>query len=170
MKNLAGSPDADKTIREELAIAKVPGVVELPSPMRGEVPTKLVAVFDHGGQHYTFSRAWYYWAAHGRVPMSIARQLYAEHRGDVRAGGDCACRPPETWAHWHAGGKEIVAKDQEEKLDKLAHLLPPDTKTGYIFSDAPETIPGAVQTVDTYHIDSQLGLCRFIELLTQEAP
>lgn len=162
MKNLAGAEDADKTIREELAIAKVPGVVELPGYLSGEVKTRFIAVFDHGGQRYIAYRAWRYWVVSGRVPMAVAKQLYAdpERRKDVRAGGDCGCRPPETWANWHVGEREVLKVKTKAELEALD--LPTEE---FIFSDTPVDVPGAAQSVDTYHIDSQLGLCRFIELL-----
>ena len=70
MKNLAGHPDPDPIVREELVKAGIP-IVE-GCPVRGEVRTTLQG---RSGQ-FTFRRAWYYWMVDGPVPLSVANVMY----------------------------------------------------------------------------------------------
>jgi hypothetical protein len=162
MINLEGADNADKVIRKELAIAKVPGVLELPCYMRSNVSTRIIAVFDHGGHRYLLWRAWNYWVVDGRVPMTVALRLYAdsECRADIRAGGHSESKPPGTQARWFVGDTLVLSSESRNKLNAL-HVA----TDGYIVSDTPQFLDGAYQTVECYDIDSQLGLCRFIELL-----
>ena len=165
MKNLAGDPKCDEDIRRELTRARVPIV---PIEKRGEVPATL------GGQlgAFNFRRAWYYWVVSGHVPLDVAREIYEDPVGrtDVRSGGDCACRPPETWATYYDADGLILESDPDGKeeftyrsLIERGHLTAeglsrihfvPDKRIGY-----------ARAVVDCYHIDSEVGLRLFVDTL-----
>ncbi len=110
MKNLAENPEADKYTKLELTAAGIP-IVRSKQPQRGEVPTCLSGILTKDGQQvFTFYRAWYYWTIRGDVPLAVAQEIYSNPIGlqDVRADGDCACRPPETWATKNGVGELIV--------------------------------------------------------------
>lgn len=91
MRNLAGNKECDAVIAEELRRSMIPSVPydgrleEVPSRLRGELGD------------ITFARAWYYWTAHGTVPIEVARKLYDDPIGrtDIRVAGHCGCPPPE---------------------------------------------------------------------------
>jgi len=163
MINLAGVQSCDKVILDELTIAKVPGVIRLPGRLHNEVPAGVIAHFEHGGQQYTLHRAWYYWVVNGLVLFHTAKKFYEDPEGrkNIRVAGHCACPPPEEWANWYIGGERILSLSDEVELKRLK--IPTE---GYTFTDCPQNVPGAVFAVEGYHIDSQLGLCRFIEILT----
>lgn len=83
MRNLAGVPECDRYIVEELRRARIDTALydgrlcEVPSLLQGSL----------GG--ITFRRAWTYYIAMGKVPIAVARTLYADPVGstDIRAGG-----------------------------------------------------------------------------------
>ena len=47
-----------------------------------------------------FIRLWNHWAVICHVPLDVADLIYNTQIGkkDIRAMGDCACRPPEIWS------------------------------------------------------------------------
>lgn len=72
MDNLARSkydPEADKKVKEELLIAKIP-VLEL-GIMDKEVKTKYIGILNG----FVFQRAWYYWVVKGNMPLKFAKIL-----------------------------------------------------------------------------------------------
>jgi hypothetical protein len=162
MINLVGTDNANKAVREELAIAKVPGVIELPSPMRTEVETNVIAVFDAFGCRYLLWRKHTYWVVQGLVPLAIAQKLHADPdcRKTTRADGLCYSENPESVARWYVGQQPVLSVATANELGRLG--VPTD---GRVISDNPENLPHAHQAVDGYSIHSQLGLCRFIEIL-----
>lgn len=110
MINLAGpwSAEKDYVIEMELRAAGIEPV-KRDKPL-GEVQSKVTGKL--GG--FTFERAWYYYRVSGLVPIAMAREMYADPIGqrDVRAAGDCACRPPEQWARAYAtAGGFVVCVD-----------------------------------------------------------
>lgn len=164
--NLAGREDADRHVRRELEIARI-NVVE-GEPLTGEVPTTLTG--ELGG--ITFRRAWYYWVASGPVPISIARRLYDDPCGvtDIRVAGHCGCPAPEApWTKWLTpDGREVIATQEEERIVHVREMFDnPDIGADYVFSDDPESM--AAEYVDTYHIDSEVGLRLFADALAVES-
>lgn len=166
MKNLAGVADCDTFIRTELERARIE-VVEGPRSTH-EVAASLTGKLGP----FTFTRAWYYWIARGPVPLEVARELYADPVGktDVRSGGDCACRPPETWAtYFDADGWELCSDPDGRQAREWADMQ----QKGFIPSleerrirfvpDAPAVAARAV--VETYHIDSEVGLRLFADTI-----
>jgi hypothetical protein len=105
MRNLAGDPDCDRFIRDELQRALIP-IKELDTPQKGEVPAKLQGELGP----YTFERAWYYWIVRGDVPLAVAQELYQHPVGkaDVRVVGHCGCPPPEEWSTETSSGPVIT--------------------------------------------------------------
>ena len=106
MKNLAGVPMCDVYIRAELEAAGIP-IVEVPLD-NTEVPYRLIGQLGN----FEFRRAWYYWIVSGRVPLEIAKELYANPIGkkDVRVTGHCGCPPPEDpWITYYDGKAYIIS-------------------------------------------------------------
>lgn len=90
MRNLVGldSHDANTACAEELIRAGIPMAHNVnPGEVKSGVGGALCG--------WTFYRAWRYWSASGpALPLSVARVLWRDHGGYVRAGGDCDCREP----------------------------------------------------------------------------
>lgn len=165
MINLAGIDDCDATVAGELALAGVPLVLGVLS--KGEVRTWVLGKLGP----FTFRRAWRYWMADGPVPIETAEQIYATDIGkhDVRAGGDCACRPPSTWCTWRdADGLKIVSDDgmEQRKCDEIRAAHPDwNWPNDYRFVHDASLKPGARCFVEDYHIDSQEGLVLFVSFV-----
>lgn len=107
----------------------------------------------------------YYWVAEGNIPLASARLLYKFDKDTIRAGGDCACRPPETWARLSdkATGKGVIPASEVKGLSSpmvLGAILNGD----YLIEGAPGVEPERV--VREYHIDTDEALVRFVRLLT----
>jgi hypothetical protein len=116
----------------------------------------------------------YYFVVNGNVPLAVAEELYAIEptgRMDIRSGGDCGCRPPETWAHRiKPNGKEAVAKEESDKiliaLSEGSEIYKAAMKTGkWDLCDSQEEYLSYPAFVSTYHIDSELGLYIFLQIL-----
>lgn len=169
LRNLAGHINPDFAIEEELRRCRIGAI-------RGERSAGEVGASITGWLGpFTFRRAWRYWVAEGRVPLHVAEELYADPVGitDVRAGGDCACRPPEVWAEWYdevdgndtATGKKLVPMSEKAKCDVFAASMPSfrESMAAYLFVDDPKSY--GVGYVTTYHIDSEIGLRLFADTL-----
>lgn len=114
--NLAGV-ECDAEILAELCAASIPAGDD-PAEQRFREP-----ITRYGGRlaGWTFSRAWYYWTAHGpALSLDVALPLHATWGTSVRAGGDCACRPPvaEGWPD-----TAVYHIDTAEGLAAFARLL-----------------------------------------------
>jgi len=101
MRNLAGQSKemCDEVCRRELEQAGIP-VFPFRLLQAGEVKTDIFGWFEKRG--WIVKRAWRYWVAEWKPPykpmtMATAKRLFETHGQVARAGGDCACRPPETW-------------------------------------------------------------------------
>lgn len=120
----------------------------------------------------TFTRAWTYWTVSCRVPVELAKRIYANPVGrtDIRVGGHCGCiAPAGNYIEWRcpmSGRKYATMKDRED-VEKFKDNHP-GMYTKFIleheFHDDPASI-GAVGTVDSYHIDTELGLYVFVQFL-----
>ena len=75
MKNLAGVKECDVDIRRELTEAGIK--INHVKKGKTEVPYTLIGRL---GQ-FDFRRAWYYWTVSGKVPIEVARELYANSVG-----------------------------------------------------------------------------------------
>lgn len=181
MLNLAGRTDADHIIRHELRRV---GIEPTFSDARKDHPDVKTSVVGKLGP-FEFRRNWRYWVALGPVPLSVAEELYTDPVccTDVRAGGDCACRPPQMWAtYFDADDKELVIDDPDggKRLEYLSlvekGLLPREgfDRLSWVRSSDHETRSASAQVlralaaraiVDTFHIDSELGLYLFVQAL-----
>lgn len=160
MRNLAGSEDSDIWAAAELAAAGIP--IEMAEKPYGEPQTRVKGRL--GG--IEFSRAWYYWIAKGRVPLDVARRLYADPVGqkDVRVAGHCGCPPPEPrWVRYYDGDERVVIDpdgSEETEFDKLITLgaLTAEDKPRFA-----KSADGLTACVESYHIDSAEGLRLFAD-------
>lgn len=162
MKNLAGVAECDRNIRQELTRSMIQ-IVDI-EPTRSEVPSRLNGRLGP----FRFSRAWYYWCVYGPMPLTIAKELYADPVGaiDIRVAGHCGCPPPEApWVNWYThDGERIVETKQREEYEAMAKKFP-GTFAGaqpICWHDDPVAI-NAHGYIDGYHIDSEVGLRLFCD-------
>jgi hypothetical protein len=163
MQNLAGVPECDDFIREELRKARIPEVV-------GPRVNHEVA-YSYTGQlgPFQFRRAWSYWVAIGQMPLEFARELYADPIGKVgiRVDGHCGCPPPEDpWLEWiDADGFKLVRETERDEFERVfKEKLPEILATQRLrFSDNRERDGKAYVTC--YHIDSMEGLRLFADVI-----
>lgn len=160
MKNLAGDPDADRYIKQELEMAKIELVRG--KCAKGEVPATITGVLGE----FTFARAWYYWVVKGPLPLEMALKLYENPIGkvEVRVAGHCGCPPPEKpWITWKdKEGNTLIEMKEKKQFDEFiakGHLKP-EVLNGRRFSEEPEKGRGFIES---YHIDSQAGLRLFAD-------
>lgn len=167
MINLAGNKDADSHIRNELTRCGIDSVVA--ETKGGEVPYTIIGKLGK----FTFSRAWYYWVVSGPTPIKMAEELYdGPFRNDIRSGGDCGCRPPATWAHSIHEGKQVITASVYAEYVELAKNSPviqdlidsQRFKAAYHIIDNDDLSPFN-SVVNTFHIDSELGLYIFVQAL-----
>ena len=165
MLNLAGSKDSDIHCAAELTTAGIE-IVPVEKPY-GEPQTKLTGKL--GG--ITFRRAWYYWAATGRVPLDVARRLYEDPIGrrDVRVAGFAGNTPPEPpWVEYFDGDVMVILDpdgQEEAEWDRLAKkgLLRSISKPRFA-----KTTDGLQGYITTYHIDTAEGLRLFADAVRKQ--
>jgi len=149
MINLAGKTDCDKTVREELMIAKIP-IIDLGASMNREVPASLIGYLNG----FKFIRGWYYWMVSGYMPLEHAKYLYQNYKDlNIRVAGHCENPPPEEWSE---------CKDYDEKTKPIFDDYI-NEKISYDDANAKglEIRRLGDQFITHYHIDTQLGLCEF---------
>lgn len=170
MINLAGPNHErnNKAILEELERVGL-------SPSSYEVRPNQEVVTDFYAKWngITFTRAWYYWVAHGPVSLDVAKSLYATPVGkkDIRVCGHCGCVAPESpWVTWldRATNKKIIPTKNLQELAKLSPVMEEtwakEFKEEHIFHDDPASLD-AFGYIDNYHIDSELGLYLFVQAI-----
>lgn len=155
MENLARreyDSDADKKVKEELQIAGIP-VVRV-GLMNNEVKTYYIGILNG----FVFIRAWRYWMVKGNIPLENAQYLYDNYKDlDIRVAGHCGNPPPEEWAKNKDYDKLIVpyvnkCRNKEISTEELEKI-------------GKEIKSQGEQVIDMYHIDTQLGLCKFVEVI-----
>jgi hypothetical protein len=172
MKNLAGFVDPDPYILHELERC---GIKPLPLPQRVDQEVRYGWIGHLGPIEFT--RAWYYWRAHGPVPLDVAKRLYELPIGktDIRVAGHCACPAPEPpWLKFRdANGRKIVhdphgkeERDWDSYTGRVREIL--DATERPIFARDAFAVADRV-FVDCYHIDSELGLYLFAEELKRSS-
>lgn len=164
MQNLAGDKNCDRAIERELTIARINIKKVKPDPVHHEVPYTLEGELGK----FTFHRAWYYWVVNGPMPLKNALELYEDPAGrhDVRVTGHCGCPPPEApWITWRDNeGNEIIHMNQKAQMDdfiKKGHIKP-EQMNGRRYDERPDSFNGFI---DTYHIDSEVGLRLFADMI-----
>lgn len=119
-----------------------------------------------------FHRAWTYWMFSGRVPLEMAKRIYKHPVGfsDIRVGGHCGCIAPEgNYVEWRdpETDKKYATLSDLAEITKLKDKYP-DMYTKFtdehLFQNDPASF-GARGTVDSYHIDTELGLYVFVQFL-----
>lgn len=113
-----------------------------------------------------------YWTVKGRVPIDLARTIYADPAGKdlIRTGGHCGCLHPDERGSgkvWIAiDGHSVIPAKEEKTFDQIiaeGHFKA-SNKDPYIFHDDPASI-GASAFIDGYDIDGDLGLRVFVDYL-----
>lgn len=153
MINLAGNPDCDNYIIEELKQAHI-SLNNKIDKVRSEVPYTVTGVLNN----FEFRRAWYYWVVTGYMPLKYAKDIYNNYKDlSIRACGHCKNPPPEDWCDpknymeickpiiEKAYNEEISFEEANKKCNKLR-------KQGEQF-------------ISHYHIDTQEGLNKFAEII-----
>lgn len=144
--------DADKKVKEELQIAGIP-VVRL-GVMDNEVKTHYIGILNG----FVFVRAWYYWVVRGNMPLEHAQYLYDNYKDlDIRVAGHCGNPPPSEWARNKDADRLYKPyinkwKNKEITIEEMKNICKEIDKQGE-------------QVIEIYHIDTQLGLCKFAEVV-----
>lgn len=176
MKNLAGVDTCDVTIKEELFLA---GIEAIKIKSEGEVPYS----FQGKIGHWKLSRAWTYWIASVERPedgliLADALELHNMESptnpdtvmGNViRSGGHCGCPSPDEY-----GASPIYDEMFHDRLKKLGYkerYFKPldknfvDISVREIRELFEEGKLDVERYVNSYHIDSQLGLNVFANFI-----
>lgn len=157
MENLARNEydfDVDKKVKEELQIAGIP-VVRL-GVINNEVKTHYIGILNG----FVFVRAWYYWVVRGNMPLEYAQYLYDNYKDlNIRVDGNCGNPPPSEWVRNKDADKLYKPyfnkwKNKEITTEEMDNICKEIDKQGE-------------QVVNTYHIDSQIGLCKFAEVIRE---
>jgi hypothetical protein len=176
MKNLAGVKEADEFIREELYLA---GIEPIPEKSEGEVPYTIIGRIGN----WKLRRAWRYWVARAElktdgIPVDKAMELYNRKNPnddnrilglDIRAGGDAGCSPPNEYTSQPVYDDELehklVALGYEKKYSELMGRSYVNINYGEIARLCNEGKLDVPRYADSYHIDTQVGLCEFVKFL-----
>ncbi len=165
MKNLAGDENCDTDIVEELKNCGIE-IVRLENKTNSEVPFTITGKLGS----LTFERAWYYWVVTGKVPLSVAEELYANPIGKkvIRVQGHCGCPAPTgSYVEWFTDDDKPIAsladKADFEKWATQGHTYMIEKMKQYVFTDDPQSI--SKPYVTTYHIDSAEGLKLFADTM-----
>ncbi len=110
----------------------------------------------------TLRRAWYYWVVECRMPLEIAKALYADPVGktDIRVAGHCGCPSPEEGAEWFASDGVQLLKRSEDSTPGFIETI---ERAGYRVVDDP--CSEGKPFVTSYHIDSEVGLRFFADMM-----
>ncbi|MFA6132646.1 MAG: hypothetical protein WC869_01365 [Phycisphaerae bacterium] len=174
MINLAGRPieHNDRQIANELARCGIDIICNHDCGKSEVQTTKAGVLVTATNGKAKFTRAWNYWVVECQVPIGLARAMYANPVGktDIRVGGHCGCPSPDSYGcRWYdpdTGKKYIRTAERMQcegylgtgtKMEEVARKILDE----HLFHDNPASI-GAVGTVDSYHIDTELGLYIFV--------
>lgn len=176
VQNLAGvsMDQCSPVILQELLGAGIDVVFAENGVTPGEVRSPYVGLLSGALGDYNFVRAWYYWEASGRVPLSVGEEIYSDPIGkeSVRAGGHAGRVPPRKVAAYFAeDGKQFAKSEEEEHLlvfeasdDPILRKIASEVRETFRFVEDPSSAGGEAY-VSIYHIDSQEGLNLFVEAL-----
>ena len=112
----------------------------------------------------------YYWIVKGPVPLTVAQAIYADPVADqIRVAGHCDCPPPEDpWITWRMPNGSVLATMEDlAELERLEEILTNFSgwRSNYTYTDDPDERAKAKGYIETYHIDSELGLRVFVDHL-----
>lgn len=92
------------------------------------------------------------------MPLENAQYLYDNYKDlDIRVAGDAGNPPPKEWAKNKDYDKLI-----KPYINKLRNK---EITTEELENISKEIASQGEQVVDSYHIDTQLGLCKFVEVI-----
>lgn len=179
--NLAGIEDADIFIQEELALAGINMVHS--GKERTEVPCTITGRLGD----WTFKRAWYYWMASVSenekikgLPLEIASQMHEKKYpvagvknqtiyGDViRVIGHCGRPHPKEYQNLYDNlGKRLVYDPEGEQETFFINHFSKEDASKFTFVKTSEDLEKKTvkSFIDSYHIDTQLGLNEFTRVL-----
>jgi len=163
MLNVAGKPaeQTDAILRQELTMCRIK-IVESPEILpHAEVHTHLMGKL---GDKITMYRNWYYWVVKCEIPLEVALEMYTDPVGrqDVRVAGHCGCPPPEDpWIQYRKGN--AIVDKTSRKPDNFDDPSWDGYRDKIIFVDDPINEPGVRAFIDSYHIDSEIGLRYFAD-------
>lgn len=120
--------------------------------------------FSHSGRGY--------WIVKGRVPVEVAREIYADPASDhIRVDGHCMrVAPEEPWVTWRMpNGTELATLKDKEQLEHMPNegrmAFNIEYMKKFTFTDDPDIRNKAKAFVELYHIDSEVGLRVFVDYL-----
>jgi len=153
MINLAGVKTCDQDIFKEMREAGIEPV-EVGKRDRSEVPSDYIGKYNN----FIFKRAWYYWMVSGNMPLQHAKDMYEKHKDlQIRVAGHCGNPPPEEWCE---------PKYLREKCQPIIDRVYAKELT---WQEADvlcrEIRKQGDQFVTYYHIDTQNGLNKFVEII-----
>jgi len=155
-QNLAGNPKATDVVLSELTRC---GISSQHIDPVGEVPSAAMGVLGK----FTFRRKWHYYRVEGPVPVSVAWELYDNPVGkqDIRVCCHCGCpAPTPEWVIYRTLDGKLVRPLAIR--EKLAEWMKPEELEEIVFDDDTSDYQGCIET---YDIDSELGLYIFVETL-----
>jgi hypothetical protein len=130
----------------------------------GEVPYAWVAEVDLPSGPVRFTRSWRYWRVQGKIHLALAQKVYAKEGNGIRAGGHGYNQPPEEHVeHFLPDGRAIVTYASLKEFEMFQSLWDNLAHDRVVYF----SIPKGCEYVTMYHIDSQEGLNRFVEVLLE---
>lgn len=104
-----------------------------------------------------FYRAWTYWVCCGDMPLNESQYIYDNYKKlKIRAGGHCGNVEPATVSYNPVYEQKL--RNLLDKYDVPEYI----ERAKNIVND--KTLP---RFVDTYHIDTQLGLCKLAQVIRE---
>lgn len=144
--------DVNNQVKQELQIAGIPCANV--GRLEGEVRTCYVGILNG----FVFTREWTYWVVKGNMPLEYAKQIYDRYFDLlIRADGHCDNIPPEKCAQNKDFNKEFQPYKRKFYNKEIS------AKEYYDMIE--QILNKGEQVVKTYHIDTQLGLCKFAEFI-----
>ena len=145
--------EADLKVKEELQIAGIP-VVDLYGYINNEVKTNYIGVLNG----FVFIRAWTYWIVRGNMPLERANELYAKYKDlQIRVAGHAGNPAPKGWTRNKDYNKLVAPYVEQFRNEEIT--MDEFIKIGN------EILEQGEQVITSYHIDTQLGLCKFVEFI-----
>jgi hypothetical protein len=177
MINLAGDKNADKFIKEELYLAGIDA--EQVGRTNSEVPYTIIGRIGK----WELSRAWYYWVAKVKhvtdgLPLDDAMRLFnTENPTDdteilgtvIRSGGSAGCNAPNDYTSQPEYNDELdeqlLALGYKKEYSELLGREYISINYGEVARLCNEGKLNVQRYVDTYHIDTQIGLTEFAKFI-----
>lgn len=126
----------------------------------------------HDTGPFTFTKSGHrgYWIVKGPVPLAVAQEIAKDAASyHIRVDGHCGCpQPVDPWITWRMpDGTTLSSEKEGMEFDRLVGkgLLSEDAKNAYTFTDNPTERAKAKGYIETYHIDSEVGLRVFVDYL-----